>query len=410
MALPSVRYPAAPRVDVVDDYHGTLVPDPYRWMEDPENPDLKQWLADQDAICQSWLDAVAHKATWRAAQARLLPGAISPPAVRGERLFFHRRAPGEQHAKFVVREADGTERILFDPTAVDASGLTTLDVATVSPDGACVVVGVSSGGDEDTAISVFDVATLERLDGPIERTRYTAIAWMPSGNEFFYVRRLTPEPFNRRVFRHVIGQPITSDVLVFGEGRDPSTYYGLDISLDGDWLAITAAVGTEPRNDLYLYDVTTGAAPVALAEGLDAQHWAHFVHGRIFVNTTLDAPKGRMVEVLDPAAGPSAWRTVLPEHDTAVIDEVATVEEGFLISRSDHAVSEVIVASYDGGDLKVVALPGAGTAMISGRYDHGSGGFVTYTDFVSAPTVYALDTSTGATSEWATTPGARPAS
>lgn len=410
MALPSVRYPDAPRDDIVDDYHGTLVPDPYRWMEDPENPSLKQWLADQDAICQPWLAALPDKDKWRAAQARLLPGYQSPPAVRGDRLFFHRREPGEQHAKYIVREGDGTERVLFDPTVVDPSGLTTLDVATASPDGTKVVIGVSSGGDEDTAISVYDVATLALLDGPIERTRYTAIAWLPDGNEFFYVRRLTPEPFNRRVFRHVIGQPTDVDALIFGDGRDPSTYYGLDISLDGKWLSITAGVGTEPRNDLYLYDVVAGGAPIPMMEGADAEAWAHFVHGRIYVNTTLDASNGRMVVVDEPAAGPSAWRTVLEEHPTAVINEVATVEEGFLISRSDHAVSEVIIAAYDGSSVTTVELPGAGTAMIVGRYDHGSGGYVTYTDFASAPTVFALDTATGATSEWATTPGAQPPS
>lgn len=410
MALPPVRYPHPPRTDVVDDYHGTQVPDPYRWMEDPAHPDLARWLADQDAICQPWLAALPDRAKWRAAQARLLPGAVSAPAVRQDRLFFHRREPGEQHAKFFVRDPDGTERVLFDPTAQDPSGLTTLDVATASPAGDKVLIGISSGGDEETAISVYDTATLALLDGPIDRTRYTDIAWLPDGNSFFYVRRLTPEPFNRRVFRHVIGESVDTDELVFGDGRDPSTYYGLEISRDGRYLAIEAGVGTEPRNDLYLFDTTTGAPPVALAEGLDAQQWAHFVHGRIFLNTTFDAPRGRMVEVVDVAAGPSGWRTVVPEHDSAVIDQVTVVEEGFLISRSDHAVSEVIVAPYDGGAPTTVALPGAGTAIIAGRYDHGSGGYVTYTDYVAAPTVFALDTATGATTEWARTPGAAPPS
>lgn len=410
MALPPVRYPQPPRADIVDDYHGTLVPDPYRWMEDPENADLKQWLADQDAICQPWLAALPDRAKWRAAQAALLPGAISAPATRGDRLFFLRRQPGEQHAKFFVREGDGSERVLFDPTQVDPSGLTTLDVATVSPDGSRVVFGVSSGGDEDTAISVFDVATMELIDGPIERTRYTAIAWMPDGESFFYVRRLTEESFNRRVWHHVVGEPIESDTLLFGEGRDPSTYYGLDISIDGRHLVIDASIGTEPRNDIYLYDTTSGGAPVAMAEGLDAQSWPHLVRGRIYLNTTLDALNGRIVEVEDPAAGPSAWRTVVAEHPTAVINEVATTAEGFLISRSDHAVSEVFIAPYDGGAPVHVTLPGAGTASITGRYDHGSGGYVTYTDFVATPTVFKLDTATGATTEWAATPGAKPPS
>ena len=134
------------------------------------------------------------------------------------------------------------------------------------------------------------------------------------------------------------------------------------------------------------------------------------MHGRIYLNTTYEAPNGRLVEAADPAAGPDAWRTVVAEHSTAVIDQVATVEEGFLISRSAHAVSEVVIAAYDGGDVTTVALPGAGTATITGRYDHGHGGYVTYTDFVATPTVYALDTSSGATSEWEPTPGAKPPS
>ncbi|MBA2608226.1 MAG: S9 family peptidase [Actinobacteria bacterium] len=411
MALPPVRYPAAPRDDVVDDYHGTKVPDPYRWIEDPENnPDLTAWLEAQDELCQPWLAALADKAKWRAAQARLLPGSISAPAVRGDRLFFHRRESDEQHAKFIVREGDGTERVLFDPTAVDPTGLTTLDVATISPDGNVMVIGVSSGGDEDTSISVIDVTTLEVLEGPIDRTRYTAVAWLPDSSGFFYVRRITPEPFNRRVWRHVIGTPIDEDVLIFGEGRDPSTYYGLNISLDGRMLAITAGVGTEPRNDLYLYDDVAGGDPVAIVEGEDAEFWLHFYSGRTFVMTTLDAPRGRVAEILDPSGGPGVWVDVVPQHPTAVIAEVTTTAEGFLVGRSDHAVSEVIIAPYDGSAPSVVEMPGAGSASVQSRYDQGSGGYVTYTDFVTPGTVYAVATDSGATTTWATAPGARPAS
>ena len=226
MVLPAVRYPDARRDDVVDDYHGTKVPDPYRWMEEQQNnPDLDAWLKAQDDLCQPWLAALPGRDKWRAAQARLLPGVISAPAVRGDRLYFNRRDPGEQHAKLLIREGDGAERVLFDPMAEDPSGLTTLDVASVSPDGNRIVIGVSSGGDEDTAIRVVDIATLEVIDGPIERTRYTSVGWFADSSGFFYVRRLTPEPFNRRVFRHVIGTPIEQDELIFGEGRDPSTYY-----------------------------------------------------------------------------------------------------------------------------------------------------------------------------------------
>jgi prolyl oligopeptidase len=403
-SMPKVSYPPAPRDDVVDDYHGTKVPDPYRWMEDQENADLKEWLVVQDELCQPWLAALPGRAAWRAAQAKLLPGTVSAPGIRGDRYFFTRREPDQQHAVLLLRIGE-SERPLVDVNALDPTGLTTLDVVWVSPDGTKLLYGLSSGGDEDTAITVIDVDSGDILDGPIERTRYTYVAWLPDSSGFFYVRRLTPEPFNRRVWFHVVGAPIEDDELIFGEGRDPSTYYELDISLDGRRLAIVANVGTEPRNDLYVVDLHGDRTPVALAEGLDAQFWAHFYGDRVFVMTTLDAPKGRIVEVVN-----DAWVDVVPEHPEAVMDEITTTADGFLISRSTYAVSEVVVVGYDGGTETPVALPGAGTATVTSRYDQGSGGHITFTDYVTPPTVYALATDTGATSLWASPPGARPAS
>ena len=410
MELPNVAYPRAHRDDVVDDYHGTLVPDPYRWMEDPDNPDLKEWLVAQDELCQPWLAALPGRAAWRATQARLLPGTVTAPAVRGDRLFFTRREPDEQHAVFLVREADGSERVLFDPTAVDPSGLTTLDVASVSPDGTLVVIGTSSGGDEDTAISVMRVDDLEIIDGPIDRTRYTSVGWLEDNTGFFYVRRLTPEPFNRRVFRHVIGAPIRDDELIFGEGRDPSTYYGIDVSTDGRWLLVSASIGTEPRNDLYIADLRGAAELHTVIEGVDGQTYGE-VHGdRLWMHTTVDAPKGRFVAVDPSDPGMANWSDVVAEDAEAVLETAVITDGGVVVARSRHAVTEIEILDPSTGARRPVALPGAGTAMVSGQRDGSANAWITYTDFVSPGTVLHLDVDSGATDEWATPPGALPPS
>ncbi|HVT77028.1 MAG TPA: prolyl oligopeptidase family serine peptidase [Acidimicrobiales bacterium] len=410
MALPKLVYPPARRADVVDDYHGTKVPDPYRWMEErTDNPELDAWLAAQDALCQPWLAALPGRDKWRAAQARLLPGAVTPPTVRGERLYFTRREPGEQHAKLFVREADGAERVLFDPMAEDPSGLTTLDVVSVSPDGDRVVIGVSSGGDEDTAIRVLDVATLDVVDGPIERARYTSIGWLADSSGFFYVRRVTPEPFNRRVWRHVVGAPVDDDELVFGEGRDPSTYYGVTVSTGGRWLLISAGVGTEPRNDLYIADLDGEGTPQAITEGLDAETGGEVVEGRLYLLTTLDAPKKRFV-VTDPLAPtPETWRDVVPESDAVLLTAVATAA-GIVVAREDHAVTHLSTLDPVTGVERAVDLPGAGTAIVIGQRDHSANAWIHYTDFVTPGTVFHLGVDTGTSTTWATTPGALPPS
>jgi prolyl oligopeptidase len=405
-----VIYPDARRDDVVDDYHGTKVPDPYRWMEEQQNnPDLDAWLKAQDDLCQPWLAALPGRDKWRAAQARLLPGTISPPAVRGERLYFNRREPGEQHAKLFLREGDGSERVLFDPMVEDPSGLTTLDVASVSPDGKRIVIGLSSGGDENTAIRVMDIDTLDVIDGPIERTRYTSVGWFADSSGFFYVRRLTPEPFNRRVWRHVIGAPVEDDELIFGEERDPSTYYGVDVSTDGRWVIISAAVGTEPRNDLYILDLAGDRDVRTIVEGVDAQTYGEVVNGRLYLLTSLDAPKKRFV-VTDPATPtPEHWTDVVPETDAVLVSAEVTAG-GIVVAHEGHAVTEVSVVDETTGDARVIAMPGAGTAMVMGQRDHTANAWVVYTDFVTPGTVFHLGTDTAALDTWATTPGALPAS
>jgi prolyl oligopeptidase len=410
MVLPAVRYPDARRDDVVDDYHGTKVPDPYRWMEEQQNnPDLDAWLKAQDDLCQPWLAALPGRDKWRATQARLLPGMISSPAVRGDRVYYFRREPGEQHAKWLLREGDGTERVLFDPMVEDPSGLTTLDVASVSPDGDRIIVGVSSGGDEDTAIRVLDVDSLEVIDGPIERTRYTSVGWFADSAGFFYVRRLTPEPFNRRVWRHVIGAPIEDDELILGEGRDPSTYYSCEVSTDGRWLIMSAGVGTEPRNDLYIVDLDGDREVRTIIEGADAETSGEVVNGKLYLLTSLDAPKRRLV-VTDPTTPtPDRWRDVVPEGDGVLVSAEPT-DGGIVVAREDHATTRVSVLDEASGQERDIALPGAGTAMVQTQRDHSDNAWVFYTDFVTPGTVFHLGPSSGAVTTWATTPGALPAS
>lgn len=411
MGMPRVEYPHARRAEVVDDYHGTAVADPYRWIEQQtDNSELDAWLQAQDDLCQPWLAALPDRAKWRAAQARLLPGSVGPPAVRGDQLFFSRREVGEQHAKLFVRGADGTEQVVFDPMVEDPSGLTTLDVASVSPDGARIVIGVSSGGDEDTAIRVLDVATGALLDGPIERTRYTSVGWLEDASGFFYVRRLTPEPFNRRVWRHVIGTPIEEDELVFGEGRDPSTYYGVSVSTGGRWLLVDAAIGTEPRNDLYIADLAGDGVLRPVIEGEDAETSGDVVDDKLYLHTTYGAPMKRLV-VTDPAArgAPSTWTDVVAESD-AVLSTAFATAGGVVVARERHAITEVEVLDPATGTTRAITLPGAGTATVMGQRDNSANAWIAYTDYVNPGTVLHLAVDTATATEWASAPGAKPPS
>ncbi|KRD41528.1 peptidase S9 [Cellulomonas sp. Root930] len=434
MTAPSLRtYPTAPRTDLVEDLHGHAVADPFRALEDERSDETEAWSSAQDDLYAQYRDALGTAGPFATdvltARLRDLLGAgfVSPPAWRGERRFFSRRSGDQEHAVVVVAEGD-EERVLLDPVAIDPAGTTTLDAWQPSKEGHLVAYQVSSGGTEESVLHVLDVATGELVDGPIDRARYSPVAWLPGGEAFYYVRRLPPETlpedeaqYHRRVWLHRLGTPATDDVEVFGAGLDHTNYYGVSVSRDGRWLIVSASAGTAPRTDVWIADLTASdlGAPsfVDVAVGLDAETGAWVARdGRLYVHTNLDAPRGR-IAVTDPTApGVEHWTTLLAEDPTAVLEDVAFIDGGgddttptlLLASWRRHSVSEV--SAHDprtGGRLPdAVTLPGLGS--ISGlvtRPDGGAEVWFSYTDHTTPTSVHRFDARTGETTLWASPPG-----
>jgi prolyl oligopeptidase len=231
-------YPETPRLDLVEELHGHQVADPYRWLEnvtlpgDPETPDprTEAWSAAQTELF------VEQVATWpgrdRAAgriRALLSAGTVGVPVWRGQRRFLVRREGSQEHAVLVVVEPgpDGsdTERVLLDPMAIDPSGLTTLDSWQPSLEGDLLAYQLSVGGTEESVLRVMQVATGADVGGPIDRARYSPVAWLPGGGTFYYVRRIDPaevpedeRQYHRRVYRHVVGSDPQLDQRSSGRG------------------------------------------------------------------------------------------------------------------------------------------------------------------------------------------------
>lgn len=410
-----MAYPPAPRADVVDDVHGHAVADPYRWLEDASSAATEVWSAAQDALVRAHLDALPGRDHLRGRLRRLLSaGLVTVPSHRGDRAFFTRQGPEQEHPVVVVREADGAERVLLDPSVMSDDDSVTLDGWEPSPDGERLAYLVSTGGDEESCLWVVEVGTGAVLDGPVDRTRYTAIAWLPAGDELFYVRRLAPadvpageEQFHRRVYRHRVGADPATDDLVFGDGRDRTEYYSLDLSADGRWLVVEASKGTAPRDDVYLRDLHAGpgAGWVTVQEGADAWTSAHVAHdGRLYLRTNAGAPRYRLA-VADPAR-PTAWADLVEESD-GVLGAYVVTDDDVVVASTLHAVARVAVHDRGTGVVKAhVALPGLGSVnALVGRPDGGHEVWLGYADFVSPPSVHRLDARTGDLAREADAPG-----
>jgi prolyl oligopeptidase len=409
-----VRYPPARRLELVEDLFGHAVADPYRWLEDASSEETAAWSLAQDELVRSHLDGLPGRDHLRRRLRELLPGMIGPPTVLGDRTFHLRRLPAEEHAVLVVREGDAPERVLLDPMVLDPSGTTTLDAISLSKEGERLAYQLSSGGDELSELWVVEVTSGDVVEGPIPMGRTGSVAWLPGGEELFYVRRLPEVPvgeehFHRRVWRHRVGRDPSTDELVFGEGRDPRTYYGVSTSRDGGWLSVTAAVGTEPRNDLHLADLSAPELRlVAVQEGVDARTSGGVRHddGLLWLFTDRDAPRYRLV-VCDPRT-PTVehWRDLLAEDPEAVLTDYTITDDAVVAVRQRDVISEVTVHDRATGAVRAaVALPGLGSASVSSRPEGGRDVWIGWSDHVTPYRVLHLDVPSGEVTVHAVPPG-----
>lgn len=418
--------PNAAREAIIDVLHGVEVADPYRWLEDADDPRTRAWNEEQRALFAERSAAWVGRPHWRRRIAELLAGGgISTPTWRGDRRFFFRRNGDEQHAVLWTVDADGTERVLIDPMVVDPTGLTTLDAIQPSPDGELLAYQLSHGGSEESTLYVARVQDMTVVDGPIDRARYSPIAWLADASGFYFVRRLHPSlvaaeesQYHRRVYLHRLGTDADAhDVEVFGAGLTITNYYGVEVSADGRWLQISASEGTAPRNDLWWADLAASSpeAPALqpIQQGVDAQTWILADRdGTAYVYTDLDAPRGRILTAPAADPRPEHWQELIAEDPEAVIDAFVVLSAGvatpeILVSRTVHTVATLTAHdARTGKRLHDVQLPGFGTiASLTSRFDGGHEAWFSYTDNTTLAAVHRYDAVDRSTELWATPPG-----
>ncbi len=430
------RYPQARRMDLTEDVLGYQVSDPYRWLEDAESGERADWLAAEAGLYEAQRDEwPGRDALTAQVRALLNTGFAGTPTWRGERSFFTRRDPGQEHGVLYTRLGSGPAEVLIDPMAIDPSGVTTLDAWQPDKEGRLLAYQLSEGGDEESLLRVLDVATGALVDGPIDRCRYSNVAWLPGGKAFYYTRRLPPSEvpdgesqYHRRVYLHQVGAPADEDVLIFGTGRDKTDYYSVTVSWDGRWLTVSASRGTAPRNDLWLADLTSSdpALPElrAFVEGVDAlTHVRAGRDGLLYVFTDRGAPRGRLAVTRprvpvgsggpgDPA-DPVSWRELIGEDPEAVLQSYAILDgpeleqSVLLASWTRHALSEITVHDLSSGGLVGhVPLPGLGSAGgLAERPEGGHEAWFGYTDNTTPPLVLRFDASSSTVTTWAPAPG-----
>jgi prolyl oligopeptidase len=400
-------YPPTSAGDEVEILHGERIPDPYRWLEQGEDPGTQAWTASQNALTESLLGAVPGRARIRARLDELLSiGALSTPEPVAGRYFYQRRDGRQNQPVLYVREGrDGVDRVLIDPNQLDAQGTTALDWFYPSEDGRLLAYGLSENGSEQSVLHVLEVTSGMPLPERILRTRAADLAWLPDGIGFYYTRYPAAgevpegeEHYHRSVFFHRLGTDPEADPLVF-RPQEKEHWPGVGLSPDGRWLVIGVA-RTFDQTDLYLQDLPAGTPPVPVARDLPATFDGEVVRGRLYLRTNLDAPTYRLYLVDPERPAREGWREIVPPRADAVLDGFRITGSALALSYLERASSRLRLADLEGNAVRNVALPTIGSLFgLTGEWD-GEELFYGFTSYTVPPTVYRLELPAGSSTLW----------
>lgn len=407
----TLHYPATRRDTVVDDYFGTRVPAPYRWMEDQNSPEVEAWVDSENAVTFAYLDHVPLREAFRHRLTELWNYAKTgvPDRVAGK-LFFSRNS-GLQNQSVIYEAASLTAkpRELLDPNALSPDGSVALAGTSVSPDGRYLAYGLSVGGSDWRELHVRSLADGRVLPDTVHWVKFSGIAWTRDARGFFYSRFPAPKAgkaleaagIDQKIYYHVVGTPDSTDRLIYERPDLPDWYIFATVSEDGRYVFITLQHGTETQNKLY--DIDLGdpshpdlAAPVrAVSDANDAEYTPLGTMGdTLFVQTTNDAPRRRIIAITLPDTARAHWRTVVPQA-ASVIDAAVLAGGRVVVQYLQDVKSRVRMFAPDGKPLGDVVLPGIGTvAGLSGRVDTPEL-FYAFTSFLYPATVFHYDFRTG---------------
>ncbi|MGA9370087.1 MAG: prolyl oligopeptidase family serine peptidase [Steroidobacteraceae bacterium] len=401
-------YPVAPRDQIITDYFGTRVPAPYQWMENMQSPALHSWVAAENRLTDGYLAKIPVRGwiTHRLTQLWNFPKETAPIQVGGSRIFFRRNAGLQNQSVLYLQDSpSATPRVLIDPNKLSPDGSVALADLEPSPDGRYLAYALSAGGSDWETLHVLDVSTGKTLSDSVEWVKFSNIAWTNGDNGFFYSRYPTPpkanainqEVVNQQLYFHALGQPQSTDRLIYRRPDLPHWIIGGQVSEDGRYLFVVLVNGTAPENELYYADLGNPAHPnvAAKLEPLYTRNDAAYVvvgvqKGTLYLETTLDAPKGRVVATALSDPAPAHWRTVIPEG-RGVIQEADLAGGRLIVHSQIDATSRLTLYTTDGKPLRDLPLPTLGTVTgVSARNDSNSVYFG-FTSFLYAERIYRYD-------------------
>ena len=403
-----IVYPAAPRIEQVDDYHGVKVADPYRWLEDLDSQQTRDWVAADNGVTSAFLAGLPEREPIRKRLTELWNyERYSVPEQHGGRYFFTRNnGLQNQGVLYRVDTLAGEPHLVLDPNTLSQDGTIAVTGWNISENGKLLAYGLSSGGSDWQEWRVRDVETGRDLPDTLKWVKFSEAAWTHDHQGFFYSRYDEPREgrpleeanFYQKLYYHRLGTPQSADELAYERPDKKEMGFIARVTQDGRYLVIHAWKGTETENGIFYKDLAQpGSKVVELLGGFDAAYAFIANDGPVFwFHTDLAAPRGRVVaiDLRDPAR--EKWRELIPQGaDT--LQGATCLNHSFVALYLKDAHAQVRQFDLTGKPLREVELPGLGSAEgFSGRCQDRET-FFAFSSFTAPGTIYRYDLETGKT-------------
>jgi prolyl oligopeptidase len=406
-----LEYPKARKGDVIDDYFGTKVPDPYRWLEDTDSPETAAWVKAENLLTSAFMEKMSDRAAFREELTKLLNyPRYTVPDYEGHR-YLYRKNDGLQNQSviYTLKQLSDEPKVLLDPNQLATDGTVAVTSTSVSDDGRLLAYGVAASGSDWNEIRIRDIDSGKDLPDVVKWIKFSGPSWTKDSKGFFYSK--FPEPkasgnqtfaklANQKLYYHLLGEPTEKDRMIYERSDDPDLAFDGEVSHDGRYLLMLINKGTEDKDLLYFKDLGDPTMPnieVPFEPIIDKFEAEFKVVGsigtRVYVVTDLNAPRYKIVEIDLTNPSGDHWKEVIPQSKDLLED--ATLVGGKLVVKYlVDAKDQLLVFNLDGKMESEIALPVLGTVgTISGEPDR-SELFYSFTSFLYPATIYRYDVST----------------
>jgi prolyl oligopeptidase len=409
----ALMYPNAKKGDVVDDYFGTKVADPYRWLEDTDSVETMAWVKAENVLTSGYLEKLPDRAPFREELTNLLNyQRYTVPSWEGHR-YLYRKNNGLQNQSviYTLKALSDEPRVLLDPNRLASDGTVAVTSTTVSDDGRLLAYEVAASGSDWNEIRIRDIDADKDLPDVIKWIKLSdEPSWTKDSKGFFYAKFPEPKPSGNQTFSlqayqklyyHLLGEPVEKDRVIYERSDDPDLAVGVEVSHDGRFLLMLVSKGTENRELLYSKDLGDPMAPKIDApfEPIVDKFEADFkivgsIGTQLFVVTDLDAARYKIVEIDQTNPSRDHWKEIVPESKD-LLEDAALVGGKLVVKYLVDAKNQLFVFGLDGKRESEISLPALGTVRtLSGDPDRPEL-FYLFTSFLYPSTIYRYDVNTG---------------